>query len=414
MSYDEFKDESIKYYKELPYETQDLYKKYVLLIPFPQESKINGAWQVKGESRKLISMISDKIKIKFDVIVSNSTITNESKCAKISEMKSLSNDMLNSKIYKSDQNKFGAFVNAYAKHAVNINAKKETKEKVNMLFVNDSDLPIQVMAKVEDGASLNLFEFYASTAKEESLVAPLHEIVLGKDSRAEITILHNENDKTNLLNLSKGTCGDGSKLKVNLIHNGSMLTKSVNIFGADGADSSVDVNEIVYGTMKQRFDLNTFITNAKEKSQTRLESGVVLDGSAQCVLKGFAKVAKWTKGARSRINERGILLSMDSHIDALPDMSIDYSDQVSATHSAATAPIDKEALFYLTSRGLEEIEARKLFVASFLFKYLSDIEDPSVKEVAASIMLNRIENEEFGIISDITPKGIWLTSRMAK
>ena len=55
-------------------------------------------------------------------------------------------------------------------------------------------------------------------------------------------------------------------------------------------------------------------------------------------LKGYAKIEKYTKGAFSNINQRGIIISEKAHIDALPDMSIDYSDQVSATHSAALLP----------------------------------------------------------------------------
>ncbi|MCL5427559.1 MAG: hypothetical protein M1321_00020 [Candidatus Marsarchaeota archaeon] len=52
-----------------------------------------------------------------------------------------------------------------------------------------------------------------------------------------------------------------------------------------------------------------------------------------------------------------------------------------------------------------------MFVASFLTKYLSNIQNPAAKEIASSVMLSRIEKDDFGVINNITPKGIWLTSR---
>ena len=90
-------------------------------------------------------------------------------------------------------------------------------------------------------------------------------------------------------------------------------------------------------------------------------------------------------------------------------MSIDYSDQVTATHSAATSPIDKEALFYLMSRGLSDAASRKMFISSFILKYLSNIKDPAVKEIVSSVIIGRVEGKPSGEISNITLKDIWFS-----
>ena len=224
-------------------------------------------------------------------------------------------------------------------------------------------------------------------------------------------MLNDGNERSMLLALSNGIIKENGRLRTNFIYNGSKLTKAMNFFDAVGFQSSIDATEIIYGTKEQRFDINTHMVNSKEKSYTKLSSGSILDESSQCQLKGYAKIEKLAKGAFSNINQRGILLSERAHIDALPDMSIDYSDQVSATHSAATSPIDKEALFYMTSRGIDETSSRKMFVASFISKYLSNIGNPHAQEIASSIMLSRIEDSKFGVLKEITPRGVWLTAR---
>ena len=229
-----------------------------------------------------------------------------------------------------------------------------------------------------------------------------------KGSDVEISILHNENEHTKVVSLIKGEALDDSKLSMNFIYNGAIETKAINILSSNGDGSRIHVNEIVYGSGDQKFDINTYIANSKPRSQAFLESGAVLDGNSLCILKGFADINKWTKGAKSRITQRGILASENAHIDALPDMKIDYSDEVSATHSAATSPIDKEALFYLNSRGIPEDEARRLFISAFAMKYMMNISEPFALELASSIVRGRIEGREFGSLPELSSKGIWI------
>jgi Fe-S cluster assembly protein SufD len=202
-----------------------------------------------------------------------------------------------------------------------------------------------------------------------------------------------------------------AKFKANFIYAGGLLTKSKNLLDASGIGSKIDLSEFAFGNGDQRFDLSTFIINSKPMSTARLESGAVLDGKSNCMLKGYAKVDKGTKGCVSKITERGILLSKDAHVDALPDMSIDYSNEVKATHSAATSPIDRESLFYLETRGLEEKQARKMFITAFLGKYVSNMSSGVAHEVAMSVMLEKLDNGSFGVMPDVTARGAWMSSR---
>ena len=54
---------------------------------------------------------------------------------------------------------------------------------------------------------------------------------------------------------------------------------------------------------------------------------------------------------------RNLLLSPEAHADAIPGLEI-LADDVRCTHAAAIAQVDKEQLFYLTSRGLDPAGAK--------------------------------------------------------
>lgn len=404
QSYQDFRNEAIEYYRKLPGEMNELYKKHSLQIPITEEMLDTVGEGDPEEVEKAVQEITFKTGIRFDLIISDAIIKNNSEGIRIVDPESAN---LENKLYKSMENKFAALANAYSKKVILVDVENGGERRLNILFINNSHLFVQTFLNVGEKAKMDLFSFHASTAGKDSVVANLYEIKAGKEGEANVNQIHNQNDRTYLINLCKGEGEERSKIKVNFVYNGAKHTKSANVFDAKGIGSRVEVSEMVYGTKEQRFDLNTQIINKSEKSSSLLESAAVLDGNAACALKGFAKIEKFTKGAKSRITERGILLSQTAHIDALPDMSIDYSDGVSATHSAATAPIDKEALFYIMSRGVDEVNARRLFVAAFISKYLSNIEDPVAREIASSLMFRRMEDGEFGVVTEVTPRGIW-------
>ncbi|MDE1850133.1 MAG: SufD family Fe-S cluster assembly protein [Candidatus Micrarchaeota archaeon] len=403
--YKEFVEDAIRNYNALDYEHIDLYKKYSVSIPTDINMKHGEALK---DAESEINDFVDKVGIKFDAVVSDSLCRSSNDSIRILKTGELDKSILDNKIFKSSEDKLAAFINATAMRFVLIDVKKD--EKLSILFYANATMPVQFIVNVAKGAKLSLFEFHASKADRQIVAPTLHEIVLGKNAVAEIDIVHDEDEKTSVISMCKSVAEEHSRLKMNLVYNGSASTKSRCISLADGVNSEIVVNEIAFGNKEQKFDLYNYIANSKPYTTVLLESGAVLNDSAHCMLKGFAKVANGTKAASSRITERGILLSPNAHIDALPDMSIDYSDEVKATHSAATAPIDSEAIFYLTSRGISEESARKLFITAFIAKYLSNMGNGIAKEVAMSLMLHKLENGSFGNAHEISARGVWATS----
>ncbi|MDE1851184.1 MAG: SufD family Fe-S cluster assembly protein [Candidatus Micrarchaeota archaeon] len=400
--YKEFVEDAIRNYNSLDYEHIDLYKKYSVSIP--TDIGMKGTQDISAEDE--VNDFVEKLGVRFDAIISDAFCRSGSESVRILKAEEVGKDIIEGKIFKSSEDKLAAFINATASRFVVIDAKSGEKS-LNILVYTKSTMPVQFIVNVGEGAKLELFEFHASKAESQIVSPTLHEIVLGKEARAEIDIVHDEDERTSAIGMLKSVAAERSRLKVNFVYNGGAATKARSLMLADGLSSEITVNEIAFGNKEQKFDLYNYMINSKPYTTALLESGAVLDGSAQCMLKGYAKVANGTKAANSRITERGILLSPDAHIDALPDMSIDYSDEVKATHSAATAPIDSEAIFYLTSRGISEESARKLFITAFIAKYLSNMDNGIAKEVAMSLMLNKLENGTFGNAHEISAKGIW-------
>ena len=104
----------------------------------------------------------------------------------------------------------------------------------------------------------------------------------------------------------------------------------------------------------------------------------ILDGHAHGVFHGRIVVHKDAQKTDAKQTNRNLLLSDDAQIDTKPQLEI-YADDVKCTHGATIGQIEENALFYLRSRGIDEVSARKLLLLAFANECLDRMKRDSVR-----------------------------------
>ncbi len=74
-----------------------------------------------------------------------------------------------------------------------------------------------------------------------------------------------------------------------------------------------------------------------------------------------------------------ILLSKDAKINSKPELEI-YADDVKCSHGSTTGQFDKEAMFYLRSRGVSKDKAINMLIEGFIVEVTDMIADEKVKK----------------------------------
>ena len=85
---------------------------------------------------------------------------------------------------------------------------------------------------------------------------------------------------------------------------------------------------------------------------------------------------------------KAIILDQDSEFDSKPELEI-YADDVKCSHGSTSGSLDEDAIFYLMSRGLNRVEARKLLIEGFLVDAIETITNEKIKKY----FLNKLENK---------------------
>jgi Fe-S cluster assembly protein SufD len=60
-----------------------------------------------------------------------------------------------------------------------------------------------------------------------------------------------------------------------------------------------------------------------------------------------------------------------------PQLEI-YIDDLEASHGSTTGQLDEKALFYLRSRGIKEVEAKKMLILAFANEAIDTIKDETI------------------------------------
>ena len=89
---------------------------------------------------------------------------------------------------------------------------------------------------------------------------------------------------------------------------------------------------------------------------------------------------------------KGLLLDEESEFSSKPELEI-YADDVKCSHGSTSGNIDKEALFYLKARGIEEINAKKMIIKGFLESIFNNVKNEDIKDILINHINTRLKNE---------------------
>ncbi|MGA0105549.1 MAG: SufD family Fe-S cluster assembly protein, partial [Pelagibacteraceae bacterium] len=73
-----------------------------------------------------------------------------------------------------------------------------------------------------------------------------------------------------------------------------------------------------------------------------------------------------------------LILNDKSEFNAKPELEI-YADDVKCSHGSTSGSIDENSIYYLMTRGISEIDAKKLLIKGFLADFLEKVKNQEIK-----------------------------------
>lgn len=164
---------------------------------------------------------------------------------------------------------------------------------------------------------------------------------------------------------------------------GSRLTMKFPAVYLVGEGAKGEILSIAFAGNGQHQDAGAKAIHAAPKTSSRITSKSISKGGGRASYRGLVKVYPNATKSKVSVECDALLIDGASRSDTYPTMEID-ADEVRIEHEARVSKVAEEQIFYLTSRGLTEDEARLLIINGFI--------EPFTKELPMeyAVELNRL------------------------
>jgi len=161
------------------------------------------------------------------------------------------------------------------------------------------------------------------------------------------------------------TVSQDARYRAHFANFGSRLSRTELHINLQGEGSEAHLSGVTVLGTDGHADVTSHIEHTAGKTLSTQLFKHVAGGKSRAVYQGKITVREGANGSDSRQTARALLMSERAEADLKPELII-FADDVKCAHGATTGDLDPEALFYMTSRGIPEKDARRLLINAFL------------------------------------------------
>lgn len=277
-----------------------------------------------------------------------------------------------------------AFVNSFVLIDIPDNAIIEHPLDLSERVI-DGPLFSTFLVRVGKNCSVKLL-YNRESLDQDFFVSDDLRVSAGENSHVEVITLQNFSREVTNVTRRKSRTARNAQVHFLDLCVGSAYTKFDvrNLLFDQGSEGTIKV--LFFGKSKQLFDINTVsVHDGMETNSDIVTKGVLFDRS-RALSRGLVKINSESSGSNGYETQEVLLLSEDAEAYAVPNLEI-HNHEVKCSHGSSVGQLDKDALFYLMSRGFSLAEAQRTIVEGYF--------EPILSELSVEVR-EKIESQLFG------------------
>ncbi len=261
--------------------------------------------------------------------------------------------------------------------------------------------------------------FVYTGAKTNKFSSPRNLFILGENSSMVVVerICSLENTKVFTNMVSEAFLKDGAQLKIFKIQNdhdqsvvvdntwieqegnsyaqadtfsfsGGFVRNNLN-FKFNGSNAEAHMRAITIADQDNLIDHHTFVDHAMPHCYSNQMYKGIYDTACKGVFNGKIIVRQDAQKTNAFQQNNNLLLSEFAQVDTKPQLEI-FADDVKCSHGCTIGQLDKDALFYMRSRGIAEKEAKALLTYAFANESLANIQIDELKTKIKKMIADKL------------------------
>ena len=270
-------------------------------------------------------------------------------------------------------------------------ANTRLSSPIEILFINTDAtpqrfIPLRNIIIAEENSQATLIEKYIDMTPENNtnyFLNTVTECRLGTNSHIEhYKVIAESKQAQHVGNLCVSQQQHSQFSAYSLALSGALIRSDVTV-KLLAPQAQCQLKGLYYALDQQQVDHCTQIDHVSPQTRSEEFYKGVIDGRARAAFNGKLIVRERAILSKARQLNKNLLLSAHAEVNSKPQLEI-FTDDIQCTHGASIGQLDKDALFYLRTRGLTATQATDLLVKAFIqdiieqMPLFSDVSLPSL------------------------------------
>ncbi|MCY7394703.1 MAG: Fe-S cluster assembly protein SufD [Nocardioides sp.] len=215
-------------------------------------------------------------------------------------------------------------------------------------------------------------------------------VLVGDGASANVLSLQDWNDDAVHLGRDGIRVGrDASVRHTAISFGGNLVRMHANVEYA-GPGGEAELLGLYFADAGQHLEHRLFADHNEPRTKSNVMYKGALQGQgAHTVWIGNVLIRQVAEGIETYEENRNLVLTDGCQADSVPNLEIETGEIEGAGHASATARFDDEQLFYLRTRGISEVEARRLVLHGFFHDLIRKVGVPSLE----AKLISTVEDE---------------------
>ncbi|WP_373031605.1 SufD family Fe-S cluster assembly protein [Sulfurovum sp.] len=265
-------------------------------------------------------------------------------------------------------------------HTIKIEIDGDAEVEIEHKFTQSNALiNYRIVLYNQANRHATVYENFVADDIENSLVLYGYDMHIAQDSTLRVVKLQTMEDNHYSMVASH---------RVNVAKKANAILKSFDLGGDQSLQllkvelseyAHIDAGHLLYVNADSKRGTVSQIIHRGEHSTSKQIAKNILDGESRGIFDALIRVEHSAKFTKAEQNAKSILLHKKAYMASKPQLEI-YIDELEASHGSTTGQLDEKQLFYLQSRGISYLEARKILVIAFANTLIEEVKDTRQQE----------------------------------
>ena len=276
---------------------------------------------------------------------------------------------------------------------VHVQEGKIIEDPIHLLFIADARKDKALIQPrnlfiADKNSQASVLEHFVSLSEDIYFTNTITEIVVGENAYFDHVKLQEESKRAFHISRTEIDQELSSNFTSHAISlGGDICRNDINSkFNDKGGECTI--NGLFLLDDSQLCDTHTLIDHAQPHCNSHEHYKGILDDKSRGVFNGKVIVRPDAQKTNAFQENNNIILSNEALINTKPQLEI-FADDVKCSHGATIGQLDKEAMFYLKTRGIGEDIARAMLLHAFASDVIKTIKLLPVRDYVEAILTKK-------------------------